>query len=355
MKKIRVGVIGQGRSGRAIHVVELVKERLKDKYEIGAVADLQPERCNETQLETGCDVYQDYKEMLKDKSLELIINASQSPDHGRINIEAMESGHNVLSEKPLARSVASVDKQIEVSKKTGMMLAVFQQSRFSPTYRKLREIIESGVLGRTVMIKVAFNGYARRWDWQTLQDMDAGNLLNTGPHPLDQALQLFGDVDPEKITCIMDRANTFGDAEDHVKLIMQAAGKPTIDLEISSCSMYNPYVYQVCGTRGGLTGTHEKLEWKYFLPEEAPLQKLIREPMPNRAYCSENMTWYTADWTASQRGMEFGFRTMRYYENLYDVMRNGKQNEVTLEQVRRQIKVIEECHRQNPLSKLPAE
>ena len=38
-----------------------------------------------------------------------------------------------------------------------------------------------------------WSGFGRRWDWQTLQSECGGNLFNTGPHPVDQAVVLFGE------------------------------------------------------------------------------------------------------------------------------------------------------------------
>lgn len=357
-RKIKVGVIGQGRSGRNIHSFALEHQRLRECFELVAVCDLIPERTKEScENNPGCKAYTDYREMLADPEIELIVNATPSLHHVNISIEALEAGHAVLCEKPLASNVADVERLQETIKRTGKFFAVFQQSRFAPLFRKVREVMNSGDLGRIVMVKMAFNNFARRWDWQTLQYMAAGNLLNTGPHPLDQALQLMGNVDPEQILCIMDRANTFGDAEDHVKLIMTAKDHPTVDLEISSCSMYNPYVYQVYGTHGSLIGDHTKLDWKYYKPEETPAQKLITTPMPERAYCFEDLSFYQEHYEASVEGGKFDFRTEMLYLNLYQAMINGKPLEVQFDEVKRQIKVIEECHRQNPLSKkfFPAE
>ena len=116
MKKIRVGIIGQGRSGRNIHALALARPNLKERFELAAVADRIPERCSESCAENpGCRAYTDYRELLKDSSLELIVNATPSPDHVGISIEALESGHAVLSEKPLARHVADVDRVLEAA------------------------------------------------------------------------------------------------------------------------------------------------------------------------------------------------------------------------------------------------
>ncbi|MBM4032888.1 MAG: Gfo/Idh/MocA family oxidoreductase [Planctomycetes bacterium] len=348
-KVIRVGIIGQGRSGFDIHARHLRTDR---RYKIAAVSDLIADRRAQAEAELGAHAHTDYHDLLERSDLDLVINTTFSDLHVPITLEALRAGHNVLCEKPLARRVAEVDELVAAAKKAGRLLAIFQQSRFAPYFQQVRKVIASGVLGRIVMIKVASNGFGRRWDWQTLQERNGGNLLNTGPHPLDQALQLFGPGMP-KITCLMDRANTFGDAEDHVKLLMSGEGRPTIDLEISSCCAYPLYAYQVYGTRGGLTGTTTEMKWKWFNPAKAPKRALIREPLPNRQYCSEQLPWVEKAWTVPPKlANMFGYMSAQFYRHLYKTLTEGAPLVITPEQVRQQIAAIEECHRQNPLSRL---
>ncbi|MBM4037008.1 MAG: Gfo/Idh/MocA family oxidoreductase [Planctomycetes bacterium] len=348
-KVIRVGIIGQGRSGYDIHTRHLRTDR---RYKIAAVSDLIAERRAQAEAEFGAATYEDYRELLRRSDLDLVINTTFSDLHVPITLEGLRAGHNVLCEKPLARRAAEVDELVAAAAKAGKLLAIFQQSRFAPYFQQVRKVIASGVLGRIVMIKVAFNGFGRRWDWQTLQEHNGGNLLNTGPHPLDQALQLFGPGMP-KITCLMDRANTFGDAEDHVKLVMSGEGHPTIDLEISSCCAYPLYTYQVFGTRGGLTGGTGEMKWKYFNPKKAPKRSLIREPLSGRQYCSEQLPWVEKTWTVPKSQADsFAYMSKQFYSHLYRTLTEGAPLAVTPEQVRQQIAVIEECHRQNPLSRL---
>ncbi|MBP6965593.1 MAG: Gfo/Idh/MocA family oxidoreductase [Armatimonadetes bacterium] len=350
MKKIRTAVIGQGRSGHNIHIAAL--KEMPDRYEIAAVADPLEGRCDDAVNATGCAAYTDYKEMLRRDDLDLVVNATMSPDHVPVTLEIMDAGHNVLCEKPVARYAADVDKLIAKSGETGKLFAIFQQSRFAPYFQQILKVLDSGVLGRVVQINIAFNGFGRRWDWQTLQEMSAGSLLNTGPHPMDQALRLFGfDIMPE-VKCVMDRVNTFGNAEDHVKILLSGKGRPTIDLEISSCAPYSTFMYQIYAQYGGLTGTANHLEWKWYKPEEAPEQHLIREPLEGRKYCGEDLTWHTESWDIPEEQKNwFGYMARQFYGNLYDALTEGAPLAVPPEQVRRQIEVIEECHRQNPLPK----
>ncbi len=346
--KLRAAVIGQGRSGYSIHVHSM--SLLPELYEIAAVADPIQERVDEAVEQTGCAGYTDYKEMLAAGGFDFVVNASPSHLHVPVSLEIMDAGFDVLCDKPLARYVSEVDKLIAKRDETGKRIAVFQQSRFAPYFSKVREVIDSGVLGRVVMIKIVFNGYARRWDWQTLQEFYGGNLLNTGPHPLDQALQLFGESEDPAVWCKMDRVNTFGDAEDHVKLLLSGAKSPTIDIEISSACAYPQYLYQVYGSRGGLAGTMDKIDWKHFDPAEAPERKLIREPLDGRQYCREELPWKEESWSLPEEEANlFDVIGKRYYRDLYKGFAEGGEMEVSIGQVRRQVAVIEECHRQNPL------
>ncbi len=355
---LKVGIIGQGRSGYGIHASWLRRDTRR--YKIVAVVDPIEERREKAVAEFGCDAYESHKEMLKRDDLDLVVNATPSHLHVPVSLDVLKAGFNLVCEKPLARKVKEVDKLMAAAKKSGKVFVVFQQSRFAPYFEQVRKVIDSGVLGRIVMIKIAFNGFSRRWDWQTLQEYYGGNLLNTGPHPLDQALQLFGDGMP-KVTCLMDRALTFGDAEDHVKLLLSGKNNPAIDLEISSCCAYPVPLYQVYGTRGGLVATQKEASWKYFNPKTAPKQKLIREPLVRRnpdgsfspVYCSEKLKMTEKHWTLPKSKSDlFTVMSGRYYKHLYETLTEGKPMPITLEQVRKQIAVIEECHKQNPLSRL---
>ncbi|HHW10586.1 MAG TPA: Gfo/Idh/MocA family oxidoreductase [Firmicutes bacterium] len=356
MKQLSVCILGQGRSGRNIHGRFFTSKHNDGMYKVVAVVDPLEERRQRAAAEYNCDVYSDYRDIFGRKDLDLVVNATPSHLHVPITLDLLAHGFNVLCEKPLARRADEVDQLIAAAKKSGKLLAVYQNSRYAPYFQQVRKVIDSGVLGRIVQISIAFNGFARRWDWQTLQEYNGGNLLNTGPHPMDQALQLLGtDVMP-KVTCYMDRANTFGDAEDYVKVLLSAPGRPVIDLEVSSCCAYPSFTYNVQGTCGGLKGSMNHIQWRYFKPSEAPPRELIRIPLVDEkgypAYCKDNLTWYEEEWHLPEDQELFSHTSKSYYTMLYKTMTAGAPLEVTPEQVRQQIAVMEECHRQNPLSRL---
>jgi predicted dehydrogenase len=353
MKQLRIAIIGQGRSGRGFHGHYILSA--PDKYKVVYVVDSIPERRQKAEKEYGCPAFVDYKELFGRNDIDFVVNASFSNLHFPITMDLLEHGLNILCEKPLAQTVAQVDQLIAQRDKTGKMLAIFQQSRFEPCFEQLKAVIASGVLGRIVQISMKFSNYSRRWDWQTLKEFGGGILYNKGPHPVDQALNLL-DYYHEKpgVFCKLDRANTWGDAEDYAKLIITAPERPLVDLEISACDAYAAYQsYSVQGTTGGLESSNEKeLKWRWFIPSETPKQELVREPLHdkdwNPLFCEEQITWYEDSWKTDEPPDD-SVPVGKLYATVYDHLVKGTPLVVTPEQVRQQIWVIEEAHRQNPL------
>lgn len=346
---IRVGVIGQGRSGRDIHTEALKK--LGDKFVIAAVSDELEERRDRAARDYGCDTYSSYKEMMKRTDLDLIVNATPSHLHVPVSLELLEAGFNVLCEKPLARTQEEVNQLIAASKRTGKVMAVFHQYRFFPVVQEINKVLESGVLGRIVQVSISASNFSRRWDWQTLKSRNGGSLLNTGSHFVDLSLQWLGVETLPNVLCQMDSVNSFGDAEDYCKLILNSPGKPLFDIEISSCNAYAGPTYLVQGKNGSLKGNNSGIEWKYFKPEEAPHHELELAPLSNAdgmpVYCREELTWYTGSWKSGE-GTAYPAPAAAFYHMLYETLTEGKPLKITPEHVRQQIAIMEEAFRQNP-------
>lgn len=354
MEQIKIAILGQGRSGWDIHAAHLRNDTAR--FRVVAVADPIEVRRKTAIAAFGCDAYPDYRDIYARKDIDLMVNALPSQLHAPVTKELLERGFHVLCEKPAARYAHDLDELISVSQKTGRMYAIFQQSRFAIHFLKIMEIIQSGELGRLVEVKIRYNGYARRWDWQTLQKNNGGSLLNTGPHPLDQALHLMNVDGMPNVHCTMDRVNTFGDAEDYVKLILTAPGKPLVDIEISACAAYPTDMYTLMGDRGGLRASTTRMDWRFFDADTAPVQHLQLEPLQGPQgqplYCQEKLEWTEKHWEQDDNTDTFTGAVERLYTNLYEHLLSGVPLVVTPQQVRQQIAVIEEAHRQNPLSRL---
>ena len=361
MKKIKVGIAGFGRSGCEIHGAFFKED---DRFKVVAVSDALADRRADAQRDFGCAVYGDYNELIAAGGFDLLVNATPSRFHVDCSIKGLEAGFHVLSEKPSAPTVADFDRIIATAKKSGKMFFPFQNSRFAPSFVKLCEVISSGVLGEIVCIRTNWSGFARRWDWQNFRYNLGGNLFNTGPHPLDQAIVLFGEKQPKVFCRMLSRHPFGGDAENFCTMILYGEG-PVIELEISSFLAYpEGERYNVQGTRGGLTGGVSGLKWRWFDPETAPKHEMWRPWSDHRAYCSEKLEWHEASWSPdddksndkeykpSKPGIVL---TRCVYSNLLDVLQGKAERIITLDQVRRQVAVLEEAHAQNELWQTPGE
>ena len=336
---IRVGVAGLGRSGWNIHCNAFGK--LPEHYQVVAVTDPDTARMSEANAKFGCAMHASFDALINDPNVELVVVATPSKFHAHNTIAALQAGKAVVCEKPFATSANEADQVVKVAQTTGKLVAPFQNRRFAPDYLKVREIIASGKLGRISQIRAAVHGFGRRWDWQTLREFGGGELNNTGPHFLDQLLDLLGDGEPE-LFCHLDRALTSGDADDCAKVILRIPGRPLVELEISKANAYPQKNWTIMGTSGSLTGSLTELTWKYVDFSKMPPRPVDRSPASSdRKYNKEEYNFVEETWKASPEESDLAGN---FYRSLYQTIRNGQPLVVTPQSARRQIHIIQRCH-----------
>lgn len=346
MRKLNVAIVGLGRSGRNIHGQYFLTEG-KERYRVVAAVDSLLERRQEAKASFSCDVYSDYRELFARSDVDLVVNASFSHLHPSITIDLLNHGFHVLVEKPMARCRSECDAMIEASEKNNRSLIVFQNARFAPYFRKLKDILNTGVLGRIIQINIRYSCFTRRWDWQTSTDFYGGALLNTAPHPIDQALDLLGYEDKAyHVYSRLDSVNSYGNAEDFAKVLIDEPACPLIDLEVSNCDCYPEYIYYVQGSNGCLKLSASHYEYQYYMKETAPDHQLnmntLRDSNGAPASCNEVLDWKHEAGKIEES--EYGEATAEFYKNVYEHFCTGAALIVTPEQVRTQITLIETIH-----------
>lgn len=350
MKKLNIAIIGQGRSGADIHGKYLLTDEGKSLYNVVAVVDYDEKRRHRAKETYGCDVYENYTQLFERDDIDLVTNASFSFNHAAITEDLLNHGFNVVSEKPFSKYALECERMINAAKKNNVMLSVFQQSRFAPYYERIKEILESGVLGKIHHISIHFSGFSRRWDWQCSNRMYGGALLNTGPHPVDQGLDLLGTDDMPQVFSVLKKINSCGDAEDYAKLILTYPDRPLIDIEICSANAYCDRLYKVYAEKGSLKASVNCIEYKYH--DDKPMPELCLNPLTKEdgispAYCSEELKWNEVK--EELTGDAFGVGTAKYYQNIYNHLTNGEELVIKPEKILQQIKVMELVHAQNPM------
>ncbi len=341
MNRIRVGILGLGRSGYSIHCKAFVA--LSEHYDIVAVADLDAARLAATAVELGVVGYDSIEELAADENIELIVVSSYNRDHAKNAIAALEAGKHVVCEKPFGLSVAEVDAMIAAATASGKLVVPFQNRRYEDSYVKVKEILASGVLGKIVHIRIAQHGFGRRWDWQTLSEFGGGQLHNNGPHILDQALGLYeavgvDDVESLEVWSDLRKTLSSGDTADHVRATIRHPDAFTLDIEFAATCPYPQDKWLVMGTAGGLRGTTNKLEWKWVDWSAHPERPVECASTPDRSYNREDLQWQSASCECVEN---FEALQGAFYEGLWGVLRDGGVLAVTPESVRKRIRLLE--------------
>jgi D-xylose 1-dehydrogenase (NADP+, D-xylono-1,5-lactone-forming) len=134
-----------------------------------------------------------YEALLADPEIDVIYNPLPNHLHAEWSIKAVEAGKHVLCEKPLALSLADVDAMVAASGRTGRIIAEAFAYRAHPYMLKVKEIMESGKLGKVKIVKGSFsfvmtNQEDIRWD----PAMGGGALWDIGCYPLSFTRMLLG-------------------------------------------------------------------------------------------------------------------------------------------------------------------
>lgn len=335
---IKIGVIGLGRAGYNIHVLRL---RGDDRFQITACTDFIPARMKEMKDEFGCETFKDVDAMLKGADAEIICVASFSDTHAALAMDVMKSGRAAICEKPIADSVADAKKLVATAAKTGQKLLVHHNYRFFPETRYLMELVNSQRLGDVFEIRMRALHFGRRYDWQCMRSHAGGVLNNTCPHFLDIGLQLLGSP-VQEIFCDLKQIASYGDVEDHVKVILKGANGRVFDMEVSSVCAFNEPKWTVLGSQGTLVsdGATGKLKW--FDPKKAGSYKLLEKPTPDRSYVSDTkLPWQEVE--EPTKGKSIG----DFYDSVYAVLRQNKPLVVKPEEALEVVRVTQECKKKS--------
>ena len=116
MTKLKVGIIGCGGIANGKHMPSLAKVK---ECEMVAFCDIVPERAEDAKIKFGtpdAKTYTNYKELLADKSIDVVHVLTPNIDHSYITVDALEAGKHVMCEKPMAKSAEDASKMVEAAK-----------------------------------------------------------------------------------------------------------------------------------------------------------------------------------------------------------------------------------------------
>lgn len=194
-KKIRFAVVGCGHIGKR-HAEMITRD---PDAELVALCDILS--VEELAIESyPVPFFRDFSRLLtNDLSLDVITICTPNGLHASMAIQAIEAGYHVVIEKPVALTSGDAEKIVFTSLRYNRQVFCVMQNRYSPPSIWLKELIDSGRLGRIHMVQM--NCYWNRDDryykpgsWHGDTELDGGTLFTQFSHFIDIMYWLFGDI-----------------------------------------------------------------------------------------------------------------------------------------------------------------
>ena len=134
-----------------------------------------------------------YEALLADPQVDVIYNSLPNHLHAEWTIKALEAGKHVLCEKPFALTLAEVDAMTEAAQRTGKALAEAFMYRTHPQTLKVKEIIDSGKIGKVLLVKGGFTfTFNRPGNYRLDPAFGGGALWDVGCYPISYARSMLG-------------------------------------------------------------------------------------------------------------------------------------------------------------------
>lgn len=201
--KTRFAVVGYGHMGK--RHVRVIGEH--PDCALTAVVDMQPQ-----QELPGIPFYRDLDHFLESSAAEetdVVVIATPNGLHAQHALKCLDARKHVLIEKPMALNSADAEAIIAKAANVQRQVFVMMQNRFSPVSAWLKEVVDSGVLGKIFLVQVNCfwnrdERYYKNGSWHGTKEMDGGVLFTQFSHFIDLLLWCFGDL-----TNIQAKMNNF--------------------------------------------------------------------------------------------------------------------------------------------------
>jgi len=192
---IRVAVIGAGSFARAVHLPNIKK--LPQQISLKAIADISGVSSSQAARQFGAEYCTtDYRQVLADSEVEMVIIATRHNLHASLAIEALQAGKAVLLEKPMAVNRGELEELVEVIRESRLPFMIGFNRRFSPCAVRAREVLSSTDSPR--MINYRVNAGFLPPDHWTHSREGGGRIIGEACHMFD-LFNFFVDSEVQEI------------------------------------------------------------------------------------------------------------------------------------------------------------
>jgi len=179
--KVKVGIIGS-QFEADIHAASF--KIMPEEAEVVAVASPTPGHPEELARRYGIPrVFHDYREMLKEKDIEMVTIAAPNYLHAQMTIDIARAGKHVVCEKPLCMTLEEADEMIDVCKRQGVLLMYAEELFFTPKYVRAKQLADEGAFGKVYLVKQSEKHFGPHAPWFWDVDRSGGGVfMDMGCH-----------------------------------------------------------------------------------------------------------------------------------------------------------------------------
>ena len=266
---LRFGLVGCGRISQ-VHLQCLTKEPLA---KLVSVADTDKKAMSSTAEAFGVKGFEDATQMFNEMKLDAVVICTPPNTHRTLSELALNSGINVLCEKPLSLSVGEAEAINAAAKRSNKVLMMASKFRYVQDIIRAKNLMESGILGEVILFE---NEFCSRVDmknrWNAKSEVAGGGvLIDNGSHSVDIVRYLLGPI--VDLHAIRGKKWQQLEVEDTCQLYVRCVDGTMASIDLSwSIHKENPYFIHVYGTAGTLEigwknaryRQSEKMDWVNF-------------------------------------------------------------------------------------------
>lgn len=328
---IRTALCSFGMSGRVFHGPLLT---IHPDFDLVSV--WQRTKSDAAEVYPGIRIERSLEALLADEELELVIVNTPGHTHFEYARMALEAGKHVIVEKAFTSTVEEADELIRLAKREGLLLSVFQNRRWDSDFLSVKQVIESGELGRMVEYEARYDRYRPLVgdSWKEEKGPGNGILYNLGSHIIDQVLVLFGL--PQWLWADLDIQRRGAKVPDHFQIVLGYPDKK-VNLGARYLSLAEQPKYKVWGEEGSYIKYGED-------PQEAAL---AAGGTPDDVHWGEEASEAWGELTIVKNGEKTSRKIespagnySRYYDQISAVLAGQETEIVTAEQAREVILII---------------
>jgi predicted dehydrogenase len=174
----------------------------------------------------GCDHEKSFEDVLRREDVEGILLTTPNAVHAEHAVLAAQQGKHVYVDKPIANTLADGKRMVNACQKAGVTLLVGQDMRRLSGFRKVKELIDQGAIGKPVMVesnfsaRLGFELTPDKWRWYGDDSgCPAGALMTMGVHHADTLNHYFGPI--KKVSALFGKLYIPADVEDVTMTLLQ--------------------------------------------------------------------------------------------------------------------------------------